>query len=142
MYYDRIAFDRDVITNTIMSAIETRDVVTIENMMCENIKQNTESLAEKIGNLIDAIDGNFSSYRRSNTGGYSKTDGGKSVETASWDIYFSTAKQKYRLLITWEITNNYAPEEKGIRFFTLIEDISPDFPELVEIAATKPSWEL
>lgn len=86
-------------------------------MMCNNIKKKVPNLSDEIGKLIDAIDGDIISYNWSPSGGYDESRNGKQVKQESWSYYINTSTGLYYLGITWEIANNFAPEETGIRRF-------------------------
>jgi hypothetical protein len=137
MKYKSITFDRGVLTEKIIDAINERDIMAIEKLMCLNIKENEVDLSGKISELIETIGGKIIDFHWTPRGSYSGEKDGKRIAQSGWDIYFSTSVGKYRLHIDWEVTNNFSLEETGIRMFLLFEEIFPDYPVLGNIMATE-----
>jgi len=118
--YQARTFDREAIQASIVIAIEARDIDTLRAMMCKNIKDNVPDLSSKIGALIDMIDGEIIGLGWRSTGGYDKANNGKKISQTDWSLDIETTAGEYRLGITWEIANNFAPEETGIRNMGLL----------------------
>ena len=118
--YQARTFDREAIQASIVVAIETRNVDALKAMMCKNIKDNVPDLSGKIGTLIDMINGEVIEFDWRSTGGYDKANNGKRISQTGWSLDIKTAAGEYRLGITWEISNNFAPEETGIRNMGLL----------------------
>lgn len=120
----------------IVEAIKENDVKTVEDLMCKNIKDNTEDLSGEIQALYDCIEGDIVSieweYRG---GGYSEQHrDGRVISQEGLSIYITTTVDDYEIGVTWEIINNFQPEEAKIRNFTLIT-IEP-LERLYSICAT------
>ena len=82
--YQLTIFDTRTTVNSIMDAIETRDINVLEAMMCNNIKQNVDDLPGEIGVLIDTIDGEIITRDWSMSGDFSGAKYGKQI----YDILF------------------------------------------------------
>lgn len=109
----------------IIEAVKARDIDALEAMMCLNIKQNTENLPEKIGELLDSIDGEIIEITRDNSSGsyIGNEQDGRSMIQAGMGFYIraSTSVNMYYLGIMWETANNFAPKETGIRNIGLLD---------------------
>jgi len=134
--YQMRIFDRDKITASIVKAIDARDSAALKDLMCLNIKENVEDLSGKIDEVISTINGKVTKYRVESAGQYSSARDGKRVNQIGWDIYFSTATNNFRMHILWEVANNFAPDETGIRRILLLEG-APPHTELKSIWATE-----
>jgi len=120
----------------IISAIENKDVPALEALMCKNIKDNVENLPGKIGELVNAIEGEITNSTWKTRGSYQETGaGGRRIVQSGIDIYLTTSTENYLLLVMWETANNFAIEEVGIRGITLV--IPNDGPTLADIKATE-----
>jgi len=113
--YQSLTFNRNVIRSNIQTAIETRDIEALETMMCENIKQKVPNRSDEIGRLIDAIDGEISKFVWRGTSDYSKSSNGKRISQEGWAATITTSTGTYDLSVIWEIANDFAPKEVGIR---------------------------
>ena len=137
----QITNNPNVVAPKMVNAIETRDVAALEEFMCLNIKHNVGNLPEKIGELIDSIDGNIieTTWKHSG-GGYSETrDNGKVINQSGVEILITTSAGTYVAGVWWETINTFQPEETGIRNITLLD---PDGNKLIGIRATEGvgSW--
>lgn len=127
----------NIVAPKIVEAIKERDIDTLEEMMCLNIKQNTENLPEKIGELLDAIDGEIIEITYKLTGtnySSSRPEGSMVQDSMKFYIKTSTSEGTYRLSVVWEIANTFAIEETGIRGTGLTD---PDGYFLTNILATE-----
>ena len=106
----------------IVSAVEARDVVALESMMCKNIKDNVPDLPGEIRNLIDAIDGKITKSTWETAGGFTTNANGKRIAQILIGISFTTSVGTYFLGVTWEIANDFAKDEIGIRNAGLVLD--------------------
>ena len=112
----RLSFNMDSSVTKVMNAVKARDIQALESLMCLNIRENEEDLPGKIGELIDAIDGKVTEYTWSRGAGHESSSGdGRLLDQEDSGIHFETTGGTYGLQITWEIANNFAPEELGIR---------------------------
>lgn len=112
----RLSFNMDSSVTKVMNAIKVRDIQALESLMCLNIRENEENLPDKIGELIDAIDGEINDYAWSRGAGHEASSGdGRLLDQEDSGIRFETTDGIYAIRITWEIANNFAPEELGIR---------------------------
>jgi hypothetical protein len=91
------------------------------------------NLSDEIGELIDSIDGQVIDIFLNPSGSYSVKNNGKAIAQESWGYYITTTAGTYYLGITWEIANNFAPEETGIRSIGVTDQ--QDFSLLALISA-------
>ena len=136
------ALDWRAETAVVLSAIQKRDIETIESYMCKNIKDNVPNLRSEIGKLIDAIQGNIISCSElsASGSGWSTSSGGKTIEQTDSGTLIKTANREYVLLITWETYNNFNFEERGIRYISI--RIRGEEDMLAEISATEGIWSM
>ncbi len=132
--YQLTTFDYAATQNSISEAIETRDIDALEAMMCQNIKQKVDDLPSEIGALIDTIDGDITEWDWNPRGSYDAAKFGKQIIQTSWSAQLKTTNGIYFIAVTWEIANNFAPGEMGIRAITLLDE---DRELLVAIKATE-----
>jgi hypothetical protein len=121
-----------VVMDNIVTSVETRNVSSLEDMMCQYIKKNVPNLASEIDKLFATIDGEIiesdwnssSSYDSSVGGGISRKDSSVngSIQKRSWEVIFSTTTDSYRLDITWIVINSRVPDEVGMRSMSLSDD--------------------
>jgi len=124
-----------------MDAIETRNIDALEAMMCLNIKQNVTDLRSEIDALIDAIDGKVTEYDwKIEGGGYSGSRSGKRIVQDNWGIYFKTPVKNYRLLVYWEVANNFSPGETGIRRIRLVSETDDVLLNLISATEGVNDW--
>ena len=134
--YQLASFDRDKTADSIVSAMNKQDISALEAMICKNIKDNENDLPGKFGDMFDAVGGNISKYRLENAGDFKYSNNGKRISQVGWDTYFSTTAGNFRMHILWEIANDFAPEETGIRRILLMEG-APPHAEIMSIWATE-----
>ncbi len=132
--YQLTTFDTRTTLNSIMNAIETRDIDALEAMMCQNIKQNVDDLPGEIGALIDTINGEITSWDWSPSSSYDAAKYGKQIKQTGWTVQIDTANTTYFMAVVWEIANNFAPGEVGIRRIAVFNE---DREMLAEIIATE-----
>lgn len=132
--YQLTTFDYAATRNSITEAIKTRNVDALEAMMCQNIKQNVDDLPGEIGALIDMIDGDITEWDWNPRGSYDGAMFGKQIKQTSWSAQLKTTNGIYYIGVTWEIANNFAPGEMGIRAISLVDE---DRELLVAIKATE-----
>jgi len=126
--FQQRTFSWSVTANQLMNAVKGNDIADLEAMMCQNIKENTDNLPGKIGELLDAIDGEIAGFTWNNFGGFDANHGdGKILRQKGLEIRFTTAKsESYLFIITWEYYNSFQPDEMGIRAISLWnETITP-----------------
>jgi hypothetical protein len=115
--------DNEAVAITVISAVKTRDVAALEDLMCLNIKQNTSDLTNEIEKLLDAIDGEQIEFSWLKRGGYQESNGkGKNISQNYLRIDIITSTEHYFLLIVLETYNSFAPKEMGIRSITLMTE--------------------
>ncbi|MDR2687769.1 MAG: DUF5104 domain-containing protein [Oscillospiraceae bacterium] len=102
---------------TVISAIKTRDIDTIEAFMCKNIKDSVPDLRGEIGKMIDTIQGEITSHSSKSYENFYSSKGAIRQSVSVSEINTSTFK--YLINITWEIYNNFSLEERGIRYIGL-----------------------
>ena len=125
----------DIAAPKIISAIKAKDVDALEELMCQNIKENVSDLPEKIGELMEAINGEIIDSSWKNMGNYSENRGdGGAILQVDLGIYLTTSEANYKLLIVWETANSFAKEEAGIRAIVLL---IPHGSTLADIRATE-----
>ena len=125
----------------IASAIEEGDIAALEALMCLNIKENVEDLPDKIGELMDAIEGDINEITWKSGGGsyFERHEKGRQIVQAGVDISITTTEGTYLVAVWWETVNTFKPEETGIRNIALCDpDLSlTDGYLLVRISATE-----
>jgi len=125
----------DIAVPKIISAIKEKNVDALEELMCQNIKDNVNDLPEEIGKLMDSIKGEITDSSWKNMGSYNgKRDDGRKIIQANLDIYLTTSEANYKLLLVWEVANSFAKEEAGIRAIVLL---IPHGSTLADIRATE-----
>jgi len=125
-----------VVAPKIIEAVKSNNISALEAMMCKNIKQNTADLRGEIGRLFDAVDGDIITMtRESNGGSYSESRSNKKIAQQILTFKITTtAPETYVLIVTWEIANNFAKDEVGIRNIGLV--LENPVTSLVVIRAT------
>ncbi len=121
-YNQQITYNSAIGAERIIEAFKNEDVAVLEELMCQNIKDNVENLPDKIQGLFDAIDGEIiESTYESRGGSYSGSNPGKgSITQSGVFIYITTTTGKYDIGVWWETVNTYQPEETGIRSIAII----------------------
>ena len=104
-----------IITESVMNALKTDDVATLEAMMNTYNKENIEDLHGKISAFIKVIDGEIIEYTLG--GGYDKDYSGYSLR--SWGENIITDTESYYLIITWIVVNTRSPEKVGLSSITI-----------------------
>jgi hypothetical protein len=106
----------------IINAIKEKDVDALEELMCQNIKDNVNDLPEQISKLMDSVDGEITHSSWDVVGSYDANHGddGAILQT-NLDIYLTTSNATYKLLIMWETANSFAKEEAGIRGIAMLD---------------------
>jgi hypothetical protein len=136
--------DWEAAAAVVLTAIQERDIDAIEAFMCKNIKDNVPNLHMEIGIFIDSIQGKITKYTKSasNGSGFNGSSGGKTIEQkdSAWDM--ETTEGTYHMSITWEIYNNFAFEERGIRSIGLTAKTDNGYESLALIRATKGIWNM
>ena len=123
----------------ILSAFVEKDVDALENLMCNNIKQNTEDLSSEINKMFSFIEGDVveATYE---TGTYSfqgNRENGKQIVQSGIQIDIITTENTYIVGVTWEAINTFQKEETGIRRIFLLKKTTDNIPKtLCEISAT------
>ena len=131
------ALDWKAATNTVLTAIQNRDIDTIESFMCKNIKDNTSDLRGEIGRLIDLIDGTITSKSTEFYDDFSVASGGKTIMQATANSQIYTTAGEYGFDIIWEYYNNFSFAERGIREIRLSIPLETGWYDiLVRIKAT------
>jgi len=132
------ALDWKASTNTVMAAIQARDIDAIEAFMCKNIKDNVPDLRGEISNLLDAIEGTITSHSTEFFDDFSVASGGRTIMQGMSITKITTSAAKFQVNIIWEYYNNFSLAERGIRAIRLSIPGEPgEWHEmLVEIEAT------
>jgi len=101
----------------IIRAIEAQDIAALEALMSQTLRDDFEDLSDRIGEMMDAIEGEIISSRWEQRGGSSNISrgDGRRIIQAGVCLYFTTSAGSYDVMIWWETANNFAPEELGIR---------------------------
>ena len=127
----------EIAESKIIEAVTEKDIDALEAMMCLNIKQNTENLHVKIGELLDAIDGEITEITgKPGISYYERREDGRTINQDGIWIYIktSTSTDTFFLSVIWESANTFSIEETGIRGIALQD---PDGYSLVRINATE-----
>jgi len=132
--------DVDKSVASVIAAIKTRDIDTIEAFMCKNIKDNVPNLRTEIENLIDGIQGNITSVSSESSNDFLVSSGGKTIEQATSNSHINTSIAKYQLNIIWEFYNNFSLAERGIRHIELHLVTNDGYESIVWICATEGIW--
>jgi len=119
--YQSHTFDRGATAHAVVDAIETRNVEALADMMCKSIKTGEPDLPGEIQRLYNIIDNANIDDETEITwewmGSYNKSDGtGKRIAQTYLVIFFPSVGGDYLLNFCWETVNNFAPDERGIRF--------------------------
>ena len=125
----------------VLEAIKTRNIDAIEALMCKNIKDNFSNLREDIGKFINAIEGDIVTLTKSgaNGSGYASSRGAIEQKKSAW--FIETTAGTYSFSIDWEIYNNFAFEERGIRAMGLTVKTDDGWISCgVGILATEGIW--
>ncbi len=145
LYYEYLQLTNhtNIAAPKIIEAVKERDVDALEAMMCLNIKQNTENLHARIGELLDAIDGEIIeiTYKPSGFSYIGNEQDGRSLIQSGmvFNIKTSTSAGTYCLYVMWETANNFEPKETGIRSIGLQD---PGGYSLASINATEGIGEM
>ena len=136
------------VAEAVIYAVENKDASAMEAVMCKNIKDNYDDLAEEISKMLSFIEGDIESIDWQRLGAYSQSDGrGNSISqnNQSYDIF--TSSGVYGISIVVETHNSFSSDELGIRAITLYSKIKNTNPEdsreyvygetLIRIAATE-----
>lgn len=125
----------------IIAAFEEKDVSALEELMCYNIKQNTEDLPGKINEMYSCVDGDIVELIEEESGSsFSANHGdGKQILQTSINIKIISTKKEYNVGVIWETINTIQTEETGIRSIVLLEKSTTDnnYNKLYEIKATE-----
>ena len=115
----------DIYGPIIVEAVKNKNVVTIRNLMCDNIKKNTPNLDNRIQEMFNLVEGDFVStewgdkYIQGASVSFSRKEG--TITQENFLVKIITAKKTYQYVIAWETINNIKPEETKIRSFVLAE---------------------
>jgi hypothetical protein len=140
--YQAATYDRVAIQSSIVSAIETQDIASLEAMMCQKIKENVTYLPDKISALINAIDGKIGELEWRGTGSKDSSVNGR-ISYEGWACTFETSTgHSYRIDVSWVVIDTRAPKKMGLseillRDKALLDDFvsgETDDPELCVLA--------
>lgn len=109
--------------SVMMEAILNKDVPTMRDLMCANIKRNVKNLDQEIQNLYDLIEGETVSSKISEGASASFSGEKGTIEQSGINFFVTTTKRRYMVNVTWETVNNMKPEETKIRAIHLVEHI-------------------
>jgi hypothetical protein len=109
-----------VVMDNIVTAVEARNVKVLEDMMCPYIKKSIPKLSDEIDKLFTAIDGEIIESNWHSTSAYDSSINGQ-TSRKSFAIECKTASIVYLISLTWVVVNTNAPEEVGLRSFTLMD---------------------
>jgi len=129
--------DVDKSVASVIAAIKTRDIDTIEAFMCKNIKDNVPNLRTEIGNLIDLIEGNITSTSSESWNDFLVSSDGKTIEQATSNSIIRTSVETYYLDIIWEFYNNFSFPERGIRYIELFTKTGDGYASVAQIIAAE-----
>lgn len=111
-----------VAATKIIAAFEAEDVNAMEELMCFNIKQNTEELPKKIREMYSCIEGDIVEITEKDEigSGFSANHGnGKQILQTNILITIATTQNEYLVGVIWETVNTINPEEAAIRSITI-----------------------
>lgn len=128
-----------VATSKIIAAFEEKDVNAMEELMCYNIKQNTEDLPGKINEMYSCVEGNVIELIEEESGYSFSADHGDGKQILQTNIFITiiTTRGEYRVSVMWETINTIHPEEAAIRSIVLYQKSETDFESLYSIRATE-----
>ena len=125
--------DNETVANIVISAVQNRDdesLKALEDIMCLNIKQNTDDLPAEIIEFVNCIEGDVTEISWERVGAYSESDGnGKYIQQNGQSFIFSTTGGQYGITLQLETYNSFSPEEMGIRsisIFTCTYTLTPN----------------
>ena len=131
----------NVAVSKIIAAFEEKNVEALEELMCYNIKQNTEDLPDKIKEMYSYVEGDIIEFIKEDFGSsFSANHGdGKQISQSGIAVTIKTTENEYSVGAIWEAVNTFKPEETGIRSITLQEKLANDnkYKKLYQIRATE-----
>ncbi len=136
-YNQQITYNSAIGAERIIEAFKNEDVAALEELMCKNIKENTENLSDKIQSMFDIVNGEITETSYEHAGySFSQSNPGKGeINQSVVRITIKTTVQEYCLFVNWETINTYQPNENGIRRITV--NVGDNYAELLcEISAT------
>ncbi len=109
----------DIYGPIIVEAVKNKDVATIHDLMCANIKKNVPNLDEKILEMYNLIEGDYISsewdeHGRNSASKSMSREAGKIVQD-EFNMKLLTTVKRYHVYAVWETINNVKPEETHIR---------------------------
>ncbi len=109
----------DIYGPIIVEAVKNKDVATIHDLMCANIKKNVPNLDEKILEMYNLIEGDYISsewdeHGRNSASKSMSRKAGKIVQD-EFNMKLLTTVKRYHVYAVWETINNVKPEETHIR---------------------------
>jgi hypothetical protein len=114
----------DIYGPIIVEAVKNKDVATIRDLMCANIKKNIPNLDREIQNFYDLMEGNYVSerwredyYLEGDNISLSREKG--QINQSNFNFWITTTIDEYHIRVTWETVNNMKPEETKIRAINL-----------------------
>jgi len=103
--HQSLTFNMDASVSSVVNAFKAKDILTLEAMMCQNIKDNVSELRTRIGEMFDAIDGDISSISKWERG-YSREERNGQMRLYHQEIRVNIAATKtYCLSIVWGIVD-------------------------------------
>lgn len=136
-FNQQYTYNSSIGAERIIEAFKNEDVAALEELMCQNIKDNVENLPDKIQGLFDTINGEIIETSYEHAGySFSQTNPGKGeINQSIVRIILTTTVQEYCLFVNWETINTYQPNENGIR--RIVVNVGDNYAELLcEISAT------
>jgi hypothetical protein len=104
--------------NTVFSTIKAQDAAALEALLCQNIKDHTPDMAERIETIFQLVSGTSGHKMTAGGAEYDGSRGGKSISQKTCDLRYTKDGVSYRLFICWEV-NNFSPAEAGMRQFAV-----------------------
>ncbi len=113
----------EIVINEIISAIETRDVSSLEEMYSKSQREEVDGLSNKIELLIDSIKGEMLEIIWLPSGGSDYKNYGVAESTRSWKLIFTTSEDEYIIYVDWVIVDTINPDRVGLIGLTLFDSV-------------------
>jgi len=139
-----------------ITAINAKDIATLESMICQNIKDKYANLPVLLTEFCDVIDqltdGGLVDYKRSPAGSIGQSDRGNMLDQYGYDFGFGEPcttfvgdvpiiRPRYRLTIQWQTRNSFSFAETGLRWIFLMDNaLSGEDRNLINIKSTGFSY--
>lgn len=109
------------ITDDIIDAVKSNDIVAIEEMLSKERKKNMDNPKKKIAEFLQTMEGEIiNAEYKSSAREKDESGGGYVYSFRSWIIEFETTEETYWLFVNWVRADTREPDKVGMSsmFFT------------------------